>query len=275
DATANPDFAQVEADQLILNLTTFETYYPEKRPFFLEGIDTFATPMQVLYTRRIGRASPVPALRTDRIQTLVDLPDPATIYGAAKLVGQVGGRVTIGALSALVAQNDVQAQLMDGTRVTRVADPMTSFNVLRLRREMFENAYLGIVGTAANHIEPIGSYPVVTGDPTMPTYQLCPSGEQTPLRATCFHDAYAFGIDGRWRSPSGDYVVSAQGVTSLMENGPARALPDGTVIASGDVGAGALVYAAKEGGTHWVWESVVEAYGKKLDYNDVGYLQRQ
>src|SRR5262249_40805554 len=79
DASFNPDFAQVEADQLILNLTTFETYYPEKRPFFLEGIDTFATPMQVLYTRRIGRASPVPALRTDRIQTLVHLPAPATI----------------------------------------------------------------------------------------------------------------------------------------------------------------------------------------------------
>jgi hypothetical protein len=55
DATVNPDFAQVEADQVVLNLTTFETYYPEKRPFFLEGIDTFATPFQLLYTRRIGR----------------------------------------------------------------------------------------------------------------------------------------------------------------------------------------------------------------------------
>ena len=60
DATLNPDFAQVEADQIVLNLTKFETYYPEKRPFFLEGMDTFATPLQLIYTRRIGRAAPVP-----------------------------------------------------------------------------------------------------------------------------------------------------------------------------------------------------------------------
>ena len=63
DATINPDFAQVEADQLVLNLTTFETYYPEKRPFFLEGTDVFATPGQLLYTRRIGRVPPLPTLR--------------------------------------------------------------------------------------------------------------------------------------------------------------------------------------------------------------------
>ena len=274
DATVNPDFAQVEADQLILNLTTFETYYPEKRPFFLEGIDTFATPMQVLYTRRIGRASPVPALRTDRTETLVDVPDPATIYSAAKLVGQIGGRFTIGALSALVAENDVQAQLMDGSRVTRIADPMTSFNVLRLRREVGENAYLGMVATAANHIEPLGSYPIVTGDPTMPTYQLCPSGDQTPLDVRCFHDAYVGGVDGRWRSRSGDYIAMAQALTSVMNNGPPRNLPDGTTIGSGDVGSGGLVYAAKEGGRHWIWDAQVEAYSKKVDFNDVGYLQR-
>ena len=274
DAAVNPDFAQVEADQLILNLTTFETYYPEKRPFFLEGIDTFATPMQVLYTRRIGRASPVPALRTDRVETLVDVPDPATIYSAAKLVGQLGGRFTIGALSALVARNDVQAQLMDGSRVTRIADPMTSFNVLRLRREVGENAYVGLVATAANRIEPLGEYAIVTGDPTMPTYQLCPGGDQTPLAQRCFHDAYVGGLDGRWRSPSGDYVVSAQGVTSVMDHGPTRLIADGTTIGSGDVGAGGLVYAAKEGGRHWVWDAEVEAYNRKLDYNDVGYMQR-
>ena len=53
DATFNPDFGQVEADQVILNLTTFETFYPEKRPFFLEGIDTFSTPLPLLYTRRM------------------------------------------------------------------------------------------------------------------------------------------------------------------------------------------------------------------------------
>ena len=54
DAAFNPDFAQVEADQVILNLTNFETFLPEKRPFFLEGIDAFSFPLQVFYSRRIG-----------------------------------------------------------------------------------------------------------------------------------------------------------------------------------------------------------------------------
>src|SRR5262249_51230350 len=54
DAAILPDFAQVEADQVILNLTTYEILFPEKRPFFLEGLDLFATPIALVYTRRIG-----------------------------------------------------------------------------------------------------------------------------------------------------------------------------------------------------------------------------
>src|SRR5262249_27476322 len=65
DATFNPDFGQVEADQVVLNLTTYEIFFPEKRPFFLEGVDVFATPLPLLYTRRIGLAPDAPSLRTD------------------------------------------------------------------------------------------------------------------------------------------------------------------------------------------------------------------
>src|SRR5262249_30681982 len=62
DATVLPDFAQVEADQVVLNVTTYETFFPEKRPFFLEGLDAFATPVRILYTRRIGRQPAAPEL---------------------------------------------------------------------------------------------------------------------------------------------------------------------------------------------------------------------
>ena len=65
DAAINPDFSQVELDQVILNLSTYETFLPEKRPFFLEGIDAFSFPMQVFYSRRIGSAPLTPSLRTD------------------------------------------------------------------------------------------------------------------------------------------------------------------------------------------------------------------
>jgi hypothetical protein len=54
DLTINPDFGQVEADEVVLNLTRFETFFPEKRQFFLEGFDIFSTPLVLFYSRRIG-----------------------------------------------------------------------------------------------------------------------------------------------------------------------------------------------------------------------------
>ena len=60
DATINPDFGQVEVDPAVVNLSAFETSFPEKRPFFLEGIDAFSFPLQVFYSRRIGAAPIAP-----------------------------------------------------------------------------------------------------------------------------------------------------------------------------------------------------------------------
>ncbi|UHQ20264.1 carbohydrate binding family 9 domain-containing protein [Lysobacter sp. KIS68-7] len=63
NGTINPDFSQVETDQAQLDLnTSFALFFPEKRPFFLEGADYFTTPLQVLYTRQI--ADPDYGLRT-------------------------------------------------------------------------------------------------------------------------------------------------------------------------------------------------------------------
>ena len=109
DVALNPDFSQVELDQIILNLGTYETFLPEKRPFFLEGIDAFSFPMQVFYSRRIGSAPVAPSLRSDASsnEELVNVPTPATIYGAGKLVGRLSPNWTIGALSALTAANHV------------------------------------------------------------------------------------------------------------------------------------------------------------------------
>ena len=272
DAALAPDFAQVEADQVVLNLTTFETFYPEKRPFFLEGTDVFATPVHLLYTRRIGRAPPAPALR-DREQ-LVDAADPATIYGAAKVVGRVGGGLDVGLLSALTGRDDVLVEGADGRRVERLADPLTSWSVLRLQQGIGENAHVGLVATAAVRDDP-KRYPTLPADPGAQELALCPGGEARPAGARCFHDAYAAGVDGRWRSTSGDYAAQGQLVGTLIQHGPPRQLADGTVIASGDASLGGQVYLAKEGGQHWVWELEYDGAGKRLDYNDVGYMQRQ
>jgi hypothetical protein len=289
DAAFNPDFAQVEADQQILNLTTYETYYPEKRPFFLEGIDTFATPRQLLYTRRIGRAAPSPNLRSDLPygEQLVDVSEPARIYGASKLTGSLAPHWTVGTLQAVTGRNDVDVELANGTRQRRLIDPLTSFNVVRVKRELEGNGHVGALFTSTTRAEPTGDYPYVgpgLGTPTDAT-TLCParSARSTafvtlPIQAApggrCFNDAYVGSLDWRWRSPSGDWVTGGQAIATTLRNGPSRAVRDGTVIAPGDVGSGAYVYLNKEGGTHWVGDLQLEYEGKKLDYNDLGFNQR-
>ena len=276
DATLNPDFAQVEADQIVLNLTTFETYYPEKRPFFLEGIDTFATPYQLLYTRRIGRAADAPHLRGDPAlnEQLVDTPEPATIYGASKLTGRLADHWSVGTLQAVTARNDVQVQFANGQRVNRLVDPLSAFDVVRVKRDLGDNGHIGVMLTATTHAEATTSYPSVPASAGQGPQQLCPSGTQLGVASRCFNDAYVGGLDWRWRAPGGEYVTGGQVIASTLGNGPARQVSDGTVNNPGDLGVGAQAYVNKEGGEHWVWNTNINAMSRKLDYNDLGYLQR-
>jgi hypothetical protein len=279
DAAVNPDFAQVEADQIILNLTNLETFLPEKRPLFLEGVDAFATPLLVFYSRRIGSAPVTPTLRSDLAmnptEKLVEVPEVATIYGAGKLVGRLGNHWTVGTLSALTARNQVAVQdSATGARTLRLAHPEMVFNVLRLKRDLGRNAYLGVIGTGATVFEQTGGYP--PSDPNVPDGpQLCPSGTQVAAGSRCFRDAYLAGVDGFWRSEAGDYVVGGQLVASLIEGGPLRQMPDGTVIGSGDRSPAGWLRIAKEGGKHLIWSGEYSGVGRKVDYNDLGFLVRQ
>jgi hypothetical protein len=269
DATFNPDFAQVEADQLVLNLSKFETYYPEKRPFFLEGTDMFATPLQLVYTRRIGAQPAVPLLRTG--ETLVDVPQPTAIYGAIKLVGRLSDRWSVGILQALTARNDVGVQLADTSQVRRMADPLSSFNVLRLKYDLGSNGYIGFLGTGVARAEPTLEYP---RDPASAASVLCPNGVSVLHGSRCFNNAFVGGADWRWRSGGGDYVTTGQVVASTLVGGPVRSVVDGTVIRPGDADMGAIATLTKEGGKHWAWDAVGGFAGRKFDYTDVGYERR-
>ena len=294
DATVLPDFGQVEADQVVLNLTTFEQYYPEKRPFFLEGADTFSTPFQLLYTRRIGRAPYAPTLPTSGpiIEVAVHDPRPSTIYGAAKLVGDLGHHFSVGELFALTGKQTVEVQPFDvsrgspflpslgervaGRRRERLADPLTSYKVLRIKREIGDNSSVGVIAMATNRLESGAEYPLVpSGTKSRRTDALCPGGEQVAPGQRCFHDAYVGGVDARWRSPSGDYSASGQVIGTLIQNGPERTLLDGTVVGPGDVGPAVQARVAKDGGKHWTGNVRYEMHGRKNDYNDLGYMQRQ
>ena len=281
DAAFNPDFSQVELDQVILNLSTYETFLPEKRPFFLEGIDAFSFPMQAFYSRRIGSAPVPPSLRSDAMtgpngqpngEQLVDLPMPATIYAAGKLVGRLNHNWTIGALSAVTGANNVQVVDSTGTTAERLAAPLTAFNVLRLKRELGSGGHIGLIGTGASTFEDTTKYPPLA--PPTPL-QLCPAGAMVALGTRCFHDAYVGGLDVLWRSKSSAYVINGSFIESYIHGGPPVQQYDGTVIGSGATAPGGWLRLAKEGGKHLLLSLEYTGLGRKLQYNDVGYMQRQ
>jgi hypothetical protein len=282
DATINPDFAQVEADQLVLNLTSFETYYPEKRPFFLEGAEQYNGIFQMLYTRRIGRVPPVPTLRFN--ENLLDVPQPTTIYGASKLSGTVSDGWTVGTLQALTAPATVPVSLGSGASVTRVVEPLSAWNVLRVRRELGDKAFVGLMATGVTRGESTGNWPTVPAGQAglgQPAQAVCPTTMQA-FHSTllvrpgsrCFDDAYTGALDGRWRSNDGTWAFVGQAAGSTLQRGPPRYVPDGTVVSAGDVGSAAGAYFGKEGGDHWI-AGVYGGYAdRKFDNNDMGYNQR-
>jgi hypothetical protein len=259
--TLNPDFGQVEADTVILNLSTFETFFPEKRPFFLDGLDVFATIRPVFYTRRIGRQPAAPTLAAG--EAMVDPPEPARIWGAVKMSG-TQGRTTFGLLSALIGEDDVLVQAADGTRRLRLIEPMTATNVLRIKRLIAPNADIGLLATATNRF-----------DPPVPAGQLCTATLAAPVNGRCTNDAYVLSLDGRWRSDSGDYAAAWQAIGSALAGGPPRAEPDGIPIQPGHVDGGVSLYVAKEGGPHWLWSAWQHLTGRQEEFNDLGYLERK
>ena len=286
DGTINPDFTQVEGDELYLNLSNFESFFPEKRPFFVEGAEIFESPaplffarsFQLLYTRRIGGRPTAPALRPSPPfdDHLVTLPEPSTILGATKLVGRLGKSWSVGAMSAVTARNTVEVQERGGVRRDQLVDPTTSYQAVRLKHDFEDGkAHIGFLGTAVARAEQTGRYPTFAPADGSGTRALCPSGEALAPGSRCTHDAYVGSIDGLWRSANGEILLSAQAIASVMKHGPPRTLRDGTIVGDGNAGYGAQLIATREGGSGLAWNAQYQHASRKLDFNDLGYMERQ
>jgi len=286
DGTVNPDFTQVEGDELFLNLSNFESFFPEKRPFFVEGAEIFESPaplffarsFQLLYTRRIGRRPPPPALRPGKQfeDQLVALPDPSTILGATKLVGRLGRSWSVGAMSAVTAPNTVEVQERGGVRRDQLVDPTTSFQALRVKHDFDGGkAHVGFLGTAVVRAEKTSQYPSYAPPDGSAPRAICPGGEELGPGSRCTHDAYVGGVDGLWRSADGEILLSGQALASVMRHGATRTLRDGTKIGDGDVGYGTQLIATREGGSGLAWNAQYQFASRKLDFNDLGYMERQ
>ena len=145
DATVNPDFGQVESDPAVLNLSNFETFLPERRPFFVEGTGIFRFDLNcsmssctgLFYSRRIGRQ---PQLSDGTIGT----PSATSIIGAAKLTGRTSGGLSVGFLDALTAR-----EVNDSSGTT--AEPPTNYIATQLIQEFNGgNTQVGVMATAVN-----------------------------------------------------------------------------------------------------------------------------
>jgi hypothetical protein len=156
-ATINPDFGQVELDPAVLNLSVFETFYPEKRPFFLEDSRVLVPPFgqfPMFHSRRIGQRPGRLAVADG--ETIVRRPDQTTILGAAKLTGKASGW-TFGGLTALTAREyaevDVETTDSDGNAIVRPAvrqiEPLTMYSVGRVQRDILNGtSNVGAIATA-------------------------------------------------------------------------------------------------------------------------------
>jgi hypothetical protein len=157
--TVNPDFGQVEADPAVVNLSAFETFFNERRPFFVEGSGNFRFDADcydgcntLFYSRRIGRAPQGTGVLPSGVDIYTDTPTQSTILGAAKLTGRVG-RYSVGVMHS-VTQEEFADVSFAGVRGRQVVEPSTNYSVARVKREFAGQSYIGLLGTATNRRVP-------------------------------------------------------------------------------------------------------------------------
>jgi len=160
DFTFNPDFGQVEADPSEINLTAFESYFSEKRPFFIEGRSIFDfqlapsvaggpfTSDNLFYSRRIGR-------RPQGFPNLADtehaeIPDFTSIITAVKMSGKTQRGLSVGVLESVTAEEKATIDF-SGRRREEVVEPLSNFFVGRVQQDLDAgNTVVGALVTAVN-----------------------------------------------------------------------------------------------------------------------------
>ena len=264
DATINPDFGQVEADPAVLNLSAYESFFDEHRPFFVAGRGLFQFDVNcsdvncdnegLYYSRRIGRTPELAATYGDTVPL-----EPTTILGAGKLLGRFPGGLTLGVL-------DATTQRASGPADTTF-EPLTNFAVARVTQDLRHgNSTIGAILTAVNR----------NSDQWTASYLAS--------------SAYAAGIDFRHRFLNNNYQISGSFDQSRVQGSRAAILgvqtdavhyyqrPDGGLPLDSNrtaLGGDAEEFKfAKVGGQHLMFESAYQRRSAGFEINDLGYLRR-
>ncbi len=184
DLTVNPDFGQVEADPAEVNLSAFETFFDERRPFFTEGNELLrGEGPGYFYSRRIGAAP-----RGSASGDFVDAPTASTILGAAKLTGRTAGRLSVGSLLGVTREE--RARVFDsGTATTSrvTVEPLAAYGVVRLQQEFGRQA--STIGATLTGVRR-------------------EIGEGHNLSSLLAREAVTGGANFRWRMQEGMYALT-------------------------------------------------------------------
>ncbi len=195
DATINPDFGQVEVDPAVVNLSAFETFFPERRPFFVEGSGTFGfggfncyfcsnvSSLSMFYTRRIGRA---PQGSSPQGTPYSDRPDASTILGAAKVTGRTRNGFTIGVLDAVTDREVATIRRSAGADTIQEVEPLTNYFVGRLKKD-FSRGNLVLGGMVTSVYRNLGDALLKT-------------------RLNSHSEAVGFDWNARWKNRSYSWV---------------------------------------------------------------------
>ena len=283
-ATINPDFGQAEVDPAVVNLSAFETFFPEKREFFIEGGGNFGygnfwcftcsnvSSLGMLFTRRIGR-SPGGASLADDAGDYYDAPQNTTILGAAKLTGRTPRGWSVGVLNAVTAREMADVRL-GAEDFEQEVEPLTNYFVTRFRREASGDLNYGVIATS-----------VIRGfdDPA--------------LENLMNRHSEGLGVDAEYWWGQRNYHFIAQAAVSNIagdpdailraQRAPARYFqrPDrvndgnGLFTDSYDStmtrmsGYGWYTRVAKDGG-EWRWEAALNGRSPGFENNDIAFLTR-
>jgi len=282
-ATFNPDFGQVEVDPAVVNLSAFETFFPEKRPFFIEGSQIFGfgnnqcyfcsntQSLQAFYSRRIGRA-PTGADLAYGAGPYADVPDAATILGAAKIAGRTANGFTIGVLNAVTGEANARVQTAAGTYTSQIVEPLSNYFVGRLKKDLMSgNLVLGGIATS-----------VIRKEEPEFTTRLASHAEfiGTDWRYTWGQRKYSFMGQMAMSSLEGDrkVITARQRSSARYFQRPDRGLgSDGLftnrldTMATTMRGGGAYARVGKDVG-NWLWEGMVNIRTPGFETNDYSFL---
>jgi hypothetical protein len=270
DLTVNPDFGQVESDPSVMNLTAFETFYEEKRPFFLEGLTIFDykfDDQSLFYSRRIGHSPSQTVTVYPGNDLYVKNPDKTTILSAVKFSGTTSNGLSVGLIQSLTANEYARLSDSEGNRSSEKIEPLTNYVVARVQKGY--NAGTTVIGgmlTSVNRFDNTGGLTFLTSD------------------------AYTGGLDivHRWKDKEfyidaklmGSHITGSQESIALLQQSSARYYqrpganylnfdPTRTNLS----GIGGKFKIGKGAKGFWRYSTGATFLSPGLELNDLGYMR--